>query len=74
MYSKDLVEDKFQDLIQTKNTLNEKIGQNILFASKYKKDIVEVDKLDPNFMNLVIFEDFLTGKDQKKHCRFIREK
>ena len=66
LYAKDLEEDKYQDLIQSINCLEEKSGQDILFASNDKNDIVEVDDLDPNYMNLVIFDDFVTEKDQKK--------
>ena len=40
-------------------------GQNISFASNDKGHIVEVDDLDPNYTNFVIFDDFVTEKVQK---------
>ena len=60
----------------------EKINEEFYEFSSDKDDIVEVDGLNPSFQNLIIFDDFLTEKDQslikdlfirgrKKNCSVI---
>jgi hypothetical protein len=64
LYAKDLEEPYYQ-LLQ--NVFDEKI-QNII-ESYYSSDIeaiVNVDELDGDKQNLIVVDDFVTEKDQKK--------
>ena len=88
VYAKDLTEQKYQKLQEffeeVNDILKEKTGEVLEIAtfSSNKDDIVNVDELDKEYQNLIIFDDFVTEKDQyliedlfirgrKKNCSLI---
>jgi len=88
VYAKDLTESSYLELQdffeEVEETMKEKTGENIQVAtfSSRKDDIVNVDELDKEYQNLVIFDDFVTEADQhliidlfirsrKKNCSLI---
>jgi Ni2+-binding GTPase involved in maturation of urease and hydrogenase len=88
IYAKDLTESKYQmlqDFFEEVNeTMNDKTGEDFQVAtfSSSKDDIVNVDDLDKEYQNLIIFDDFVTEADQhliidlfirsrKKNCSVI---
>lgn len=88
VYAKDLNEFKYRYLeeyfenIQENIKNNYNIDEDFYIFSSDKDDIIDVDDLDPNFQNLIIFDDFLTERDQslikdlfirgrKKNCSVI---
>lgn len=88
IYAKDLDEPKYQFLQEffdnVEECLKEKhnIDINIAEFSNLKDDIINVDDLDPDYQNLIVFDDFLSEKDQtliedlfirgrKKNCSLI---
>jgi hypothetical protein len=88
VYAKDLTESKYQMLQdffeEVEYTMKEKTGEEYEISkfSSSKDDIVNVDDLDKEYQNLIIFDDFVTEKDQhfikdlfirgrKKNCSLI---
>ena len=88
IYAKDLTESKYQmlqDFFEEVNlTMKVKTGEDFQVAtfSSSKDDIVNVDDLDKEYQNLIIFDDFVTEADQhliidlfirsrKKNCSVI---
>ncbi len=88
IYAKDLTESKYQmlqDFFEEVNeTMKVKTGEDFQVAtfSSSKDDIVNVDDLDKEYQNLIIFDDFVTEADQhliidhfirsrKKNCSLI---
>ena len=88
IYAKDLTESKYQmlqDFFEEVNeTMKDKTGEDFQVAtfSSSKDDIVNVDDLDKEYQNLIIFDDFVTEADQhliidlfirsrKKNCSLI---
>jgi hypothetical protein len=88
IYAKDLTESKYQILQdffeEVTETMKEKTGDDFQVAtfSSSKDDIVNVDDLDKEYQNLIIFDDFVTEADQhliidlfirsrKKNCSLI---
>jgi hypothetical protein len=88
IYAKDLTESKYQMLQDFFDEVNEimkdKTGEDIQVAifSSSKDEIVNVDDLDKEYQNLIIFDDFVTESDQhliidlfirsrKKNCSLI---
>jgi hypothetical protein len=88
IYAKDLTEGKYQmlqDFFEEVNeTMKEKTGEDFQVAifSSSKDEIVNVDDLDKEYQNLIIFDDFVTESDQhliidlfirsrKKNCSLI---
>ena len=88
IYAKDLTESKYQFLLdffeEVEINMKEKTGENFQVAifSSSKDDIVNVDDLDKDYQNLIIFDDFVTESDQyliedlfirgrKKNCSLI---
>ena len=47
-------------------SLEEETDTDLIFVRNDKSDIIDVDDLNPKVTNLVIFDDFVTEKDQKK--------
>ena len=72
VYAKDLTEDKwelFRDFFDNiKEEIEEDIGENIDIVEYGENvdDIVDVTQLDKNIQNLIVFDDFVTEKDQHK--------
>jgi hypothetical protein len=88
IYAKDLTESKYQmlqDFFEEVNeTMKVKTGEDFQVAtfSSSKDDIVNVDDLEKEYQNLIIFDDFVTEADQhliidlfirsrKKNCSLI---
>ena len=88
IYAKDLTESKYQmlqDFFEEVNeTMKDKTGEDFQVAtfSSSKDDIVNVDDIDKEYQNLIIFDDFVTEADQhliidlfirsrKKNCSLI---
>ena len=88
IYAKDLTESKYQilqDFFEEVNeTMKDKTGEDFQVStfSSSKDDIVNVDDLDKEYQNLIIFDDFVTEVDQyliidlfirsrKKNCSLI---
>jgi len=88
IYAKDLTESKYQilqDFFEEVNeTMKDKTGEDFQVStfSSSKDDIVNVDDLDKEYQNLIIFDDFVTEVDQyliidlfirsrKKNCSII---
>ena len=88
IYAKDLTESKYQmlqDFFEEVNeTMKDETGEDFQVAifSSSKDDIVNVDDLDKEYQNLIIFDDFVTESDQhliidlfirsrKKNCSLI---
>jgi hypothetical protein len=88
IYAKDLAESKYQmlqDFFEEVNeTMKDETGENFQVAifSSSKDEIVNVDDLDKEYQNLIIFDDFVTEADQhmiidlfirsrKKNCSLI---
>jgi hypothetical protein len=88
IYAKDLTESKYQllqDFFEEVNeTMKYKTGEEFQVAtfSSSKDDIMNVDDLDKEYQNLIIFDDFVTEADQhliidlfirsrKKNCSLI---
>jgi hypothetical protein len=88
IYAKDLTESKYQilqDFFEEVNeTMKDKTGEDFQVAtfSSSKGEIVNVDDLDKEYQNLIIFDDFVTEADQhliidlfirsrKKNCSLI---
>lgn len=88
IYAKDLTEDKYVQLEEMFDKIQKvllkkyKISEQISTFSSSKEDIIDVDDLDSDEQNLIIFDDFLTEKDQsliedlfirgrKKNCSII---
>jgi hypothetical protein len=88
VYAKDLTEDNYQylqDFFEEVNEImKERTGENLEVAifSSSKDDIVNVDELDKEYQNLIIFDDFAAEADQhliidffirgrKKNCSLI---
>jgi len=88
IYAKDLTESKYQTLQDFFEEVNEimkdETGEDFQVAifSSSKDDIVNVDDLDKEYQNLIIFDDFVTESDQhviidlfirsrKKNCSLI---
>ena len=70
IYAKDLTESKYeilQDFFDEVNeTMKDKTGEDFQVAifSSSKDEIVNVDDLDKEYQNLIIFDDFVTKADQ----------
>src|SRR5882724_6733806 len=88
IYAKDLTESKYQTLQDFFEEVNEimkdETGEDFQVAifSSSKDDIVNVDDLNKEYQNLIIFDDFVTESDQhliidlfirsrKKNCSLI---
>ena len=88
IYAKDLTESKYQmlqDFFEEVNeTMKDETGEDFQVAifSSSKDEIVNVDDLDKEYQNLIIFDDFVTEADQhliidlfirsrKKNCSLI---
>ena len=88
IYAKDLTESKYQTLQdffeEVNETMKDETGEDFQVAifSSSKDDIVNVDDLDKEYQNLIIFDDFVTESDQhviidlfirsrKKNCSLI---
>jgi hypothetical protein len=88
IYAKDLTESKYQMLQEffeeVNETMKDKTGEDFQVAtfSSSKDEIVNVDDLDKEYQNLIIFDDFVTEADQhliidlfirsrKKNCSLI---
>jgi hypothetical protein len=88
IYAKDLTESKYQmlqDFFEEVNeTMKDKTGEDFQVStfSSSKDEIVNVDDLDKEYQNLIIFDDFVTEADQhliidlfirsrKKNCSLI---
>ena len=88
IYAKDLTESKYQMLQdffeEVETNMKERTDDDFQVAtfSSSKDDIVNVDDLDKDYQNLVIFDDFVTEADQhliedlfirgrKKNCSLI---
>jgi hypothetical protein len=71
IYAKDLTESKYQmlqDFFEEVNeTMKDETGEDFQVAifSSSKDDIVNVDDLDKEYQNLIIFDDFVTESDQR---------
>jgi energy-coupling factor transporter ATP-binding protein EcfA2 len=70
VYAKDLSESSYMYLQEFFDDLHKKIEEDynmtesIATFSSNKADIVDVDDLDKEYQNLIIFDDFVTEKDQ----------
>jgi hypothetical protein len=70
IYAKDSTKNKFQMLQdffeEVEVNMKEKSGEDYELAifSSNKDEIVNVDNLDKEYQNLIIFDDFVAGKDQ----------
>ncbi len=69
IYAKDLTEKKYellQSLFDVHIKLEEKYNEpiEIAYFSSDKNDIIKVYELDKEYQNLIIFDDFVTEKDQ----------
>ena len=70
VYAKDLSESsymylqEFFDDVQRKLEEDYNITESVATFSSNKADIVDVDNLDKQYQNLIIFDDFVTEKDQ----------
>jgi hypothetical protein len=70
IYAKDLTESKYQMLQdffdEVNETMKDKTGEDFQVAifSSSKDEIVNVDDLDKEYQNLIIFDDFVTESDQ----------
>lgn len=88
IYAKDLTESKYQELQdffdEVNETMKDETGDDFQVAifSSSKDEIVNVDDLDKEYQNLIIFDDFVTESDQhliidlfirsrKKNCSLI---
>lgn len=66
LYAKDLTEDKYEWLSK-KMEKAQQVNNGDVFEKGTKIDeVVKCDSLDKDKMNLIIFDDFVTEKDQKK--------
>jgi len=71
IYAKDLTESKYeilQDFFDEVNeTMKDKTGEDFQVAifSSSKDEIVNVDDLDKEYQNLIVFDDFVTEADQR---------
>ena len=69
LYAEDLTEPKYEYLIKEYTQTAQHMGvplEEIFVYSDDPKDIIDVHDLDKNKMNIVIFDDLVTLKDQKK--------
>lgn len=68
MYAKDLSESsymflqEFFDDVHRKLEEDYEITEQIVTFSSNKADIVDVDNLDKEYQNLIVFDDFVTEK------------
>jgi predicted ATPase len=70
MYAKHLSEKKYESLQEFFDKVHEKLEKKykepieIGHFSSNKSDIVQVDDLDKEYQNLIIYDDFVTEKDE----------
>src|SRR6266550_4760968 len=68
VYAKDLSEPKYEYLQELFNNDDddddEDDEEEVLFSSDDK--VISVDELDPNKQNLIVFDDYITSRDQNK--------
>ena len=64
IYSKHLEQHKYKQLIAFFRKIEEKTGEDIVFTGTTIDEIVPIEELDEEEQNLIIFDDFLTEKDQ----------
>ncbi len=70
MYAKHLSEKKYESLQEFFDKVHEKLEKKykepieIAHFSSNKSDIVQVDDLDKEYQNLIIYDDFVTEKDE----------
>src|SRR6266550_639131 len=70
VYAKDLSEPKYEYLQELFNKNNDEDDdddedeEEVLFSSDDK--VISVDELDPNKQNLIVFDDYITSRDQNK--------
>ena len=63
LYAKNLEQDKYQELIKTFQLINEDIEYDIIETSN--NEIIPVSKSPSDNQKIVIFDDFVTEKNQK---------
>ncbi len=66
LYAKDLQEDKYQYVINKMNEIKDVNGGDNFEMASSIDDVVDVDKLDSKKMNIIIFDDMVTTKNQSK--------
>jgi energy-coupling factor transporter ATP-binding protein EcfA2 len=72
VYTKDLSESSYIFLQEFFDEVNKKLKEEyeistpITTFSSSKNDIIDVDELDKEYQNLIVFDDFVTEKDQDK--------
>ena len=68
IYSKHLDQAKYLKIFDFFEMVQEKNGddESMLISSNNIDDVIKVDELDASIQNLVIFDDFITEKDQRK--------
>lgn len=66
LYAKDLTEDKYEWMIKKIEDMRESVNDGDIFEYGSKiEDVVKCDDLDRDKMNLLIFDDMVTEKNQK---------
>lgn len=66
LYAKDLEEDKYQWLIKKMETAKTVNNGDVFDKGTKIEEVVKCDDLNKEKMNLIIFDDFVTEKDQQK--------
>jgi len=66
LYAKDLTEDKYEWLSKKMEKIKNVNGGDIFEKGTKITDVVQCDSLDKDKMNLIIFDDFVTERDQQK--------
>jgi hypothetical protein len=73
LYSKNLEQSKYRDLIDSFNAIAKKIKvepEDILYLSN--SDIIDLDDIDSSKQNIVIFDDFIC-EDQKEITKYFMQ-
>jgi len=65
LFAKDLQEDKYTFLIKHILDIEKSTNQEILFVGSSINDIPDPNNIDKTQQNLIVFDDFLTDKNQK---------
>ena len=63
LYAKNLEQQKYQDLINLFQDVSDKVGYNIIKTSN--DTIIPVNDINNSGQKIVIFDDFVTEKNQK---------
>ena len=66
VFSKNIQQSKYQNLIKTFEPINKEVGYDIIECYNDSKDIIPVSKLNDEGQKIIIFDDFLTDSSALK--------